>query len=182
MFPMEDADLIGGILHRDKRALHEFYRSHTPKLLSFITGKVENPHDAEEIFQDTLFAFLEALRDFHGDCKISTFLFSIGKHKIIDYYRRKKLRHMVFSQAPFLEELVSPVLNPEEELDATLLKEKLKHAFSLILPRYRVVLQLKYIEDHPVSEIAKQFAWTLKKTESLLFRARKAFIKEFIVL
>lgn len=179
---MEDIDLVRGILHRDKRALQQFYRSHTPKLLSFISAKVENPHDAEEIFQDTLFAFLEALRDFHGDCKISTFLYSIGKHKIIDYYRRKKLRHLVFSQAPFLEELVSPVLNPEEELDATVLKEKLKRAFSLILPRYRVVLELKYVEDRPVLEIAKQFAWTLKKTESLLFRARKAFMKEFASL
>jgi len=179
---MEDTDLIKRILHREKHALLVFYRMYTPKLLSFIHTKVANPHDAEEILQDTLFAFLEALRDFHGDCKISTFLYSIGKHKIIDYYRRKKLRHLVFSQAPFLEELMSPVLNPEEELDATLLKEKLKRAFSLILPRYKVVLQLKYVEDRPVSEIAGHFTWTLKKTESLLFRARKAFMKEFIVL
>ena len=179
---MEDSVLIDKILHRDAGALHEFYRVYTPKLLLFISGKVENPHDAEEIFQDTLFAFLEALRDFQGDCKISTFLFSIGKHKIIDYYRRKKLRHLVFSQAPFLEDLVSPILNPEEEFDAKVLRDKLKKAFSLILPRYKIVLQLKYLEDVSVSEIAGRFKWTLKKTESLLFRARKAFIKEYTAL
>jgi len=179
---MEDSDLINKILRRDKRALHTFYQTYTPKLASFINGKVGNTHDAEEILQDTLFAFLEALRDFHGECRISTFLFSIGKHKIIDYYRRKKLKHLVFSQAPFLEELVSPILNPEEELDAAVLKEKLKTAFSRILPRYRLVLELKYIDDRSVSDIAMRCTWTLKKTESLLFRARKAFIKAFIVL
>jgi len=179
---MEDADLVSRILRRENRALHVFYQTYTPKLLSFIRGKVENPHDAEEIFQDTLLAFLEALRDFHGNCKISTFLFSIGKYKIIDYYRRKKLRHLVFSQAPYLEDLVSPLLNPEEEFDAKVLKDKLKKVFSLILPTYKMVLQLKYIEDVSVSGIAGRFQWTLKKTESLLFRARKAFVKEFVAL
>jgi len=179
---MEDADLIDKILRRDRRALDAFYHTYTPKLSRFIGGKVKNPHDAEEILQDALFAFLEALRDFHGSCKISTFLFSIGKHKIIDYYRKKKLKHLVFSQVPYLEELVSPILNPEEELDVVMLKEKLHRAFSLILPRYKLVLQLKYIEDRPVSEIAKRFTWTLKKTESLLFRARKAFIKTYAAL
>ena len=179
---MEETDLIDKILHRDRRALHEFYQTYKPKLEIFITRKVGNPHDGEEILQDTLFAFLEALRDFHGSCTISTFLFSIGKHKIIDYYRRKKLRHLVFSQAPFLEDLVSPILNPEEEFDAKVLRDKLKKAFSLILPRYKIVLQLKYLEDVSVSEIAGRFKWTLKKTESLLFRARKAFIKEYTAL
>lgn len=179
---MEDTELVTKILSRDKRALHIFYHTYTPPLKGFIAGKVKNTCDAEEIFQDTLFAFLEALRDFHGECKIATFLFSIGKHKIIDYYRRKKLRHLVFSRAPYLKELVSPVLNPEEELDAVLLKENLRRAFSLILPRYKLVLELKYIDDRTVAEIAKRCAWTLKKTESLLFRARRAFIKAFIAL
>ena len=179
---MEETELIRKILYRDKRALYAFYQTYTPALASFIHGKVANPHDAEEILQDTLFAFLEALRDFHGSCKISTFLFSIGKHKIIDYYRRKKIRHLVFSQAPYLEELVSPIFNPEEELDAVVLKEKLKRTFSLILPRYKLVLELKYMEDRSVSEISKLRMWTLKKTESLLFRARKAFIKTYVAL
>jgi RNA polymerase sigma-70 factor (ECF subfamily) len=153
---MEDSVLIDKILHRDK--------------------------DAEEIFQDTLLAFLEALRDFQGECAITTFLYSIGRHKIIDYYRKKKIRHLVFSQAPFLEELVSPILNPEEELDAVMLKEKLKQVFSHILPRYALVLKLKYIDDFSVWDIANRHAWSLKKTESLLSRARKAFIKEYSVL
>lgn len=179
---MEDADLIDKILHRDRRALDTFYKTYTPKLGRFIGGKVKNPHDAEEILQDTLFAFLEALRDFQGGCKISTFLFSIGKHKIIDYYRKKKLKQLVFSQAPYLEELVSPILNPEEELDVVMLKEKLHRVFSLILPKYKTVLQLKYVDDYSVLEIARRCRWTLKGTESLLFRARKAFIKEFLFL
>ena len=40
--------------------------------------KVNNQFDAEEILQDTLFAFLEALRDFHGTSSLKTFLFAIS--------------------------------------------------------------------------------------------------------
>ncbi len=69
----------------------------------------------------------------------------------------------MFSQAPYLEDLVSPLLNPEEEFDAKVLKDKLKKVFSLILPTYKMVLQLKYIEDVSVSGIAGRFQWTLKK-------------------
>jgi len=179
---MEDATLVDLILRRDRHALHEFYCMYAPRLQSFISRKVGNPHDAEEIVQDTLFAFLEALRDFQGNCSLSTFLFSIGRHKILDYYRRKKLTSFVFSQAPNFGDIISPLLNPEEALDATLLKEKLKTAFSLILPRYKIVLQLKYIENQPVSEIARYYSWTIKKTECLLSRARKAFVHVFLAL
>jgi len=42
---------------------------------------------------------------------------------------------------------------------------------------YRLILRLKYIEEHSVQEISKQLAKTFKSTESLLYRARKAFIE-----
>jgi len=176
---MEDQELIDRILSKDKQALVYFYHRFAPKLQRFIQRKVQNTHDGEEILQDTLFAFLESLRDFHGQAKLQTFLFSICQHKVIDYYRKKKLRHIVFSQAPHLEEFISPLLNPEEVLDAKLLKEKLTCTFSRILPQYRRVLQLKYWEDKSVAQIANDLTCTMKSIESLLTRARKAFVKEY---
>ncbi len=177
---MDEAGMVEKILDRDAHALHGFYRTYAPKLTRYIQGKIRDTHDAEEVFQDTMFAFLESIRDFHGTCKISTFLFSIANHKVVDFYRRKKLRQCVFSQMPQLEELISPVLNPEEALDATVLKEKLRAVFAGLLPNYRIVLELKYMEDCSVVEIARQCSWTTKKAESLLFRARKAFMKAFV--
>ncbi len=179
---MEDGELVTKILNRDRQALYTFYHTYTPQLQGFIASKVHSPHDAEEVLQDTLFAFLEALRDFHGISSVKTFLFSICNHKIIDYYRRKKLRHIVFSQMPHLEELVSPILNPEEELDAAILKDRLKKTFAMILPKYRIILQMKYVEDRSVEAIAEQLDLTFKSAESILFRARKAFVKAFIAI
>src|SRR5262249_7044945 len=121
----EDQALIAHILSRDRRALSIFYKKYTPKLVVYIRRKVQNPADADAILQDTLFAFLEAIRYFHGKSSLTTFLYSICHHKIVDFYRRKKLKQLVFSQMPNLEILVSQLRNPEEELDSVLLKEKI---------------------------------------------------------
>lgn len=177
---MDDTNLIPKILARDRRALLFFYRRYAPKLTRYIAGKVGNPEDAQEVLQDTLFAFLEAIRDFQGKSNIQTFLFSICQHKVVDFYRKKKLKHAVFSQMPQLEALISPMVSPEEELDAVLVKEKIHAVLSGLLPQYRKILLLKYFEGLSVAEIAGHLAMTFKSAESKLFRARKAFVEHFI--
>jgi len=177
-----DQKIIEKILSRDRKTLLIFYRRYAPKLSRFIAGKVANPEDAEEVLQDTLYAFLEAIRDFQGQSTLQTFLFSICQHKVVDYYRRKKLKHAVFSQMPQLEALISPLVSPEEELDAVLVKEKIHAVLGRLLPRHRQILILKYFDGLSVGEIAGRLAMTFKSVESQLFRARKAFVEHFISL
>lgn len=176
---MDEGTLITKILAHDRRALYTFYRTYRPRLMRLIRMKVGDRNDCEEIFQDTLFAFLEALRDFQGKSTLETFLFSICHHKIIDFYRRKKAKHLVFSRVPHLEALISPLFAPEDEFNALILKEKIRTVFARLIPRYRRVLVLKYSENLSVAEIADTLAVTMKSAESQLFRARKAFIKAF---
>jgi RNA polymerase sigma-70 factor, ECF subfamily len=173
----DDRDLIAHILSRDRHALSVFYRTYTPKLRSHIRNRVSSAEDAEEILQDTLFAFLEAIRDFSGKASVKTFLFAICGHKIIDYYRRKKLKSVVFSRSPGLEALISPVLNPEQELDAKILTDKIHRALSRLLPHHRTALILKYMDTLSVSEVALKLNMTVKGAESQLTRARKAFME-----
>lgn len=177
---MDDATLITRLFARDRRAAAAFYRQYAPQLRRFVASKVKGAEDAEEILQDTLFSFLEGLRDFQQKSSIRTYLFSICHHKIIDYYRRKKIGHFVFSQVPQLETLISPLMGPEAELDATLIKEKIHRVFSRLLPVHRQVLMLKYMEQTSVEEIAQKLSISFKSAESRLFRARRAFVELFL--
>jgi RNA polymerase sigma-70 factor, ECF subfamily len=177
---MRDQELVSHILCGDRRALHHFYLTYKPALQRRIKSKISNAEDADEVLQDTLYAFLEAVRDFRGNSSVKTFLMSIGNNKITDYYRRKRLRHAVFSQMPHLEELVSPILTPEDALDVKILREKIRKTMEAILPQYKHILISKYAEDRSVAEIAKKLETTMKSAESVLFRARRAFVKAFI--
>jgi RNA polymerase sigma-70 factor (ECF subfamily) len=177
---MDDATLLARLFAKDKQAAASFYREYAPQLRRFISHRINAVEDAEEVLQDTLFSFLEGIRDFQQKSSIRTYLFSICQHKVIDYYRRKKIKHLVFSQMPQIESLVSPLLSPEAELDVVLVKEKIQKVFAKLLPVHRQVLVLKYLEQVPVEDIARKLSISFKSAESRLFRARRAFVEIFI--
>lgn len=177
---MDERAIIDQILAHNRSALAQFYRTYAPRLRRHIAIRVQRPEDVEEILQDTLYGFLEAIRDFHGKSSIQTFVYAICHNKIVDFYRKKKIKHLVFSQVPQLEMLVSPLLDPEAELDRVVAKEKIQKVFERLLPVYQQVIQLKYLENVPVSDIAGRLSISFKSAESRLFRARKAFVELFI--
>ncbi len=177
---MNDTNLVTRLFAHDRHTVSAFYRQYAPQLRRYISTRVNSSEDAEEILQDTLFSFLEALRDFQGKSSVRTYIFSICQHKIIDFYRKKKLKHLVFSQMPQLERLISPMIGPEEELDATLVKEKINAVLSRLIPVHREVLTLKYWEQVSVEDIARKLSISFKSAESRLFRARRAFVELFL--
>ncbi|OGG09498.1 hypothetical protein A2154_02255 [Candidatus Gottesmanbacteria bacterium RBG_16_43_7] len=177
---MDDSVLASQILSGNRRALYLFYRTYKPQLHRYISRRVGNSADGEEILQDSLFSFLEALRDFQGKASLKTYLYAICQRKIADYWRRRKVRHVVFSETLHLDALISPLLTPEELYDEKALRTKIARTMDSILPRHRQLLFLKYIEDATTRQIATRLSVTVKTIESALFRARKAFAKVFV--
>lgn len=176
MLETETKQLIAQLLSRNERALHKFYSTYAPKLFRYVRVRINKEEDVQEIVQDTLFAFLESLRDYQGKSKLETYLYAICSHKIIDFYRRKKLSHVVFSKLPQLESLVAPLFSANPTFDDMVAREHISRIFSDLLPRYRDILCLKYIEGLSVEEIATTLNISFKTAEARLFRARKAFI------
>ena len=147
---MDDKKLVAQILRGNEIALRKFWRYFQPRLATFIKNRVDNTHDAEEILQDVLLATLEKLRDFRFECSLFTFICSIGSHKVIDYYRRKKIKNIVFSRLNGFEPLLSTLFGPEEALDEELLKDKIRKTFDKLSPGYTRILKLKYIYGYSV--------------------------------
>lgn len=170
--------LLNRLLRHDGLAAREFYVTYSPRLIRFISRRIGSEADVEEIAQDTLFAFLENARDFTGKCALSTYLCSIASHKIADFYRKKRLKRIVFSQLPpGLEYLLSELTDPQKTFDNTLVAQKIAVVFRELTPHYAQMLKLKYIDGRSVVEIAQILSVSIKAAESILFRARRAFVK-----
>ncbi|MBM3283699.1 RNA polymerase sigma factor [Candidatus Gottesmanbacteria bacterium] len=178
---LNEKELVAQILNGNEIALRQFFRYFQPRLLSYIKNKVSSPHDAEEILQDTLLATLEGLRDFSFRCSLFTFICSIANHKVIDFYRRRKVRNIIFSKFSEVEPLLATLFGPEEVLDNELLRQKIKETFARIAPKYGRILKLKYIYGYSVEEVAAKLSISFKSTESMLFRARKAFAAAYLL-
>jgi len=177
MINKRDQKLIEEIINKDERAFFGFYQENKNSLFNFIYRQIKNKEDGEEIVQDSFLAFIEGLRDFRGQSSLKTFLFSIAKRKTIDKLRKKKIKKILFSYLPrnLIESLTSVLL--DDELDRQFLIKKIDKIFRRLPNDYALVLRLKYKEGHQVSEIAKKLKLSFSAAESLLFRARQAFIK-----
>ena len=175
---MQDKQLVEKILAGDDRAISLFYRRYRKKLLVFIERKVRQG-PAEEITQDVFVSALESLPIYKGKSSLYSWLLGIARHEIADFYRKKKIKEIVFSRLPFLEKLVSKALSPEIAYEEKELKEKIKRSFVGVSEGYRQILRLKYCEGYSVADLAKKLGVTYKSAESKLFRARLAFQQEF---
>jgi RNA polymerase sigma-70 factor (ECF subfamily) len=178
----EEKEIVRKIIDRDETAFFQFYKKNYSLVFNFIKSKIKEKGRAEELTQDVFFDFIEALRDFHFQCSLKTFILTIAKNKVIDEIRKKRIKTILFSHLPdFIVESLKVVFI-EEELTKKELRKKIEEVFEKLPKEYQLVLRLKYIENKKVSFIAKKFKMKFKAAESLLFRARKAFIKIFNTL
>ncbi|MEI6532368.1 MAG: sigma-70 family RNA polymerase sigma factor [Candidatus Roizmanbacteria bacterium] len=167
------------ILGKDESEILRFYKTYNKSVFRLVYKQIPDKQKAEEIMHDVFLDFIEALRDFYFQCSLKTYLFSIARHKIIDAIRRKKIKHIFFSHLPSYIVDGLKVVFIEDEIEQKEITEKINTVMSSLPNEYEVVLRLKYIDGARVKHIAEKMSLGFKATESLIFRARQAFIKAF---
>lgn len=149
------------------------------RLTKFVEKRVDNFLDVEEIVQDTMISAMDSLPTFKGKSSEFTWLCAIARHEIGDFYRRKKIKQIVFSRLPWLKELVDEALGPELAYQELETKTRILKTFKNISEGYTRILRLKYIEGLSMKQIADKLNLTVKAVESRLTRARLAFQLEY---
>lgn len=152
-----------------------FIKENLPKLKKYIFSKVSNSCEAEEIVQETLIAAHESYPFFEARSSFFTWLCAIANHEIADFYRRKKIKTLLFSRFPFLENIVSQALTPDENFEKQEIRKEVKKVLSCLKEGYSQILRLKYCHGLSMLEIAERLKTTVKAVESRLSRAREAF-------
>ncbi|MCX6817064.1 MAG: RNA polymerase sigma factor [Candidatus Beckwithbacteria bacterium] len=150
------------------------------KLVKFIRRKIGDQQDVEDVVQDTMISILDSQFNFKGDSSLETWVLGIAKHEISDFYRRKKIKQIVFSRLPFLKELVSEALGPELAYQELETKKRILQTLKNLSEGYSKILRLKYIDELSMKEIGKKLDLTVKAVESRLTRARLAFQKIYV--
>jgi len=171
----DERELVRALLFGEARALETFYRRYALRLSCFISQRVGSLDDAEEILHDSLLSALDSLAIFSGRSSLFTWLCGIARHEIADYYRKKVIKSVVFSRLPFIEGFVSRALEPDAKLLRKEYEQRVMRALKVLLPHYREILELKYMDGLSVREIAQKMGMSFKACESALTRARKAF-------
>ena len=155
------------------------------KLKNYVFSKVFDRHEAEEVLQETLISIHESFPFFKGNSSFLTWACGIANHEVADFYRKKKIKTLLFSHFPFLENIVSealsPVESPVENLEKQEIRKEVKKVLSDLSEGYSQILRLKYYHGMSVIEIAQKLKTTVKAVESRLSRAREAFRRNWTV-
>lgn len=173
----KEKDLIKKVLTNGEDGAKVFLEKYQKPLLSFIKKRSKNKGDAEDILQETLVSALNSLPGFNFKSPLFSWLCAIAKHEACDFYRREKLKTIIFSKIPILEEIADKSLGPEGKYLKQELKAEIKNVFQNLNEGYFKILRLKYIDRLSIKEIAKNLKSTVKTIESRLFRAKKQFRK-----
>ena len=112
----KDWELIEDLLLGQENALKKFYTQYSSRLRRFIIYRVRSNEDAEEVLQDTLLSAIESLALFSGKSRLFTWLCSIARHEVADYYRKRRIKTIVFSKMPSVSKFVSRALEPDAKL------------------------------------------------------------------
>lgn len=165
----KDSQLLERLRAGEKLAVQEWFNSYYDRLLAVVLVKVSNPKDAEEIVQETFLNCLKHLPLFRGDSSIWTWMNSIARHEVADYYR-KIYAKKTLETLPLHEWLLSREVHDSHEIS-----QQVRLVLNKMRRGYKNLLVMKYVEGKKVAAIARELDRTSKAVESDLFRAREEF-------
>jgi RNA polymerase sigma-70 factor, ECF subfamily len=145
------------------------WRSFHQRLRGFILQRVHNPADADDILQEVFVRIYQRLPTVRESDRLQSWIFTIARNAIIDYYRKVK-RQPEFASEAALETLVMDE-DPEvfNQQMASCLRPLLEH-----LPEpYREAVQLAELEGMTQAAIAQALGLSLSGMKSRVQRGRQ---------
>jgi len=171
--------LIDRILSGDTKAVASFYHEYSPKITLYLKSRLPKNEDAQEVLNDIFFEAIDQLTYIKKKESISSWLYAIAHNKVVDFYRKQKIKSILLSQIPFFDIVDQEIHQPEFQLEKDKVRDKIEKTLTELSISHEKILRLHYEEKVPVKDLALILNLSFKATESLLFRARKSFIKKY---
>ncbi len=156
-----------------------------PLYASVILPRLGDAATGEDVLRDTFHSAIEKLDSFRWTGRsIYAWLRQIAINKVFDVHRRSR-------RGGKLVEALSTELpdqtDPEVRADAVMIaaqeqalnRGRISEALAAIAPRYRMAIELRLIEELPREECAQRMDVTTATFDVVLYRAVRAFRKQF---
>jgi RNA polymerase sigma factor, sigma-70 family len=168
--------MFGGISKRE--LFRKVYDENFSFIYSFVYPRLGgNSAAAQDMVQEVFLAALKSFEKFKGMSSYSTWLCSIAKHKLIDYYRKTADCSIVQYDNEQDSDSLVDIENDILKLES---KEAVVRVLDRMSPVYRHCLILKYMDDCTMKEIGDILGRTPKAVDGMLQRAKAEFKKEYI--
>ncbi len=147
------ADSYRRFLDGDRSAFAEVQNCYFDSLVFFIHRMVHDLYAAEDLAIDTLTELIVNPRRYNFKTSLKTYLFSIARHKALDYIRHRS--HITVTELEKAEGGEEQVKSPEEMLLLSERKRIVSEAMDRLPEDQRMAVYLIYFEDLSYEDAAK---------------------------
>jgi len=164
-----EAILVAALRRGDQLAVEYWFKHYYRDLKKVALVKLPSEQVAQEVVQDTFVNCLQSLNLFRGRSALATWMQSVLRHEIADYYRKRYAKKFIRTLP------LSDLLLDKNYKDAEVTAEQVRLVLKQMLNSNKELLMKKYVDQMSVKDIAAEMGKTAKAVESELFRARREF-------
>ena len=173
----------------DTAAYEELVRIHQPRLLAVVGGILRRNQDVEDIAQQVLVKAYLSLKRFDMRSAFGTWLYKIAVNECFDYFRKKKVRRIVYEADLSEEQLRQIEVVPahtggahrsrEDAASRTQQRQLLDRLLGELDDTDRSMLVMKEVTGFTVEEIGKVFGLNVNTVKVRMFRARGRLVEAY---
>ncbi len=168
-----DIDIIARILDGDQQAYALLVDRYQNFVFTITLRYIKSREDAEEVAQDVFVKAYRALKDFKGQSKFSTWLYTVTTTTCITFLRKKKIEVQSLDN----EKVFASADNIDGGMKANQVEQKsrlqmVNEAISMLSPDDAHVITLFYKGEQSLEEIAQVLGKEVNTVKVQLHRAR----------
>jgi RNA polymerase sigma-70 factor (ECF subfamily) len=173
----------------DTAAYEQLVRIHQPRLLAVVGGILRRNQDVEDVAQQVMVKAYLSIKRFDHRSAFGTWLYKIAVNECWDYFRKKKVRRLVYEADLSEEQLRQIEVVPAHtggagrarEDAATLAQQRqmLDRLLNELDEADRSMLLMKEVSGFTVEEIGEVFGLNVNTVKVRLFRARGRLVEAY---
>ena len=177
--------LIARVRDGDKAAFETLYERYLPRVFQFVSKRVSNRADGEEIVQEVFINIFSSIGSFRGEAPFAAWVLGLTRRTIANRYKKK--RHptvpLVVHDDSETVDLTIPTLRreatPYEHYECGERLAQLESTAARYLTReQRELFELHHLRHHSIHEIARNLDKTEDSVKSNLYRARRVLLAQ----
>lgn len=173
---LSDQELMAVVQGGDYSPASEIYDRYSARIYNFAFRFLKNAEAAEDAVQEVFVKMLRHANQFHGDAKLSTWLFSITANWCRDYLR--KADNKAKESDDVLVTLPAPnELSPERNLEMRENEVRVRKALEALTPEQREAILLSRYQGLSYAEIAQIAGCSEGAVKTRVFRAMETLKK-----
>ncbi len=159
----------------DEGAFADLMREYYPFVYTIVTRSVENPHDVEEVVQDTFLNAYRGLTQLEDTVKFKGWLAEIARNCVRQWLRKQRDETVSFDKVS--EDILQTEDSPDKQLMRQEQRELIRQTMETLSQKDRDIARAFYLEGASYDELTSTHGLSYNAIAFRLFRIKRKLSK-----